>query len=314
MKSLLNFDIGGVTLQNIRNFFIAFGVSLVVFFVIAFVIINKLIPDTDNPNEIDSNNNDIGNVIEVSGDNPDAEIMGNSFTALLACSDDLTGRFDALMLVHVDKENKEYMISSLPSYMVLNIDSIEYYLGDLNVEKGNSFLLNKVYAVTGLKVDYYAFISLGGFAGIIDEIGGVTFTIPENMYFKDVNDKVLVNLQKGTKKLSGNEALQLMRYNGYADGDEKRRSVQREFLLTAFDNILKIENIDIAPGIFDKLVKYTNTNFTATDFISNIDLIFSYGKFEKNEVDYPGVSTEYDGVARFIPMIDEAISIYKEHR
>ena len=198
--------------------------------------------------------------------------------------------------------------------MVLNIDSIEYYLGDLITEKGRDFLLNKVYAVTGLQVDYYAFVSLYGFISIIDEIGGVTFTVPENMYYKDIKENVLVNLKKGTQKLSGDKALQLLRYNGYADGDEKRRSIQREFMLTAFDSILKTENIDKAPDVFEKLIKYTNTNFTVNDFISNIDLIFSYNEFEKIEIDYPGVSTESDGVTRFIPMIDKAIGLYKEHR
>lgn len=302
-------------MQNIRNFFIAFGVSLVVFFVIAFAVMNKIMPDNDGTTPaISNNNNENSDVVDVTNTDPEKEIKGNSFTALLACSDDLTGRMDALMLLHIDKENKEYFISSLPSYMVLSIDSIDYYLGDLNVEKGKSFLINKVYALTGMKVDYYAFISTIGFKSIIDKLGSVTFTVPQDMYYKDVNEKVLVDLKKGTQKLDGSKALQLMRFKDYTEGDEKRRSVQREFMLTAFDGLLKAENISKAPAIFDSIVKYADTNFTAADFMSNIDLIFSYSDFTKTEIDYPGVSNLSDGVVRFIPMIDEAISLYKEHR
>lgn len=302
-------------MQNIRNFFIAFGVSLVVFFVIAFAVMNKLIPDVgETTPAINNNGTENNGVVDVTKTDPEKEIKGNSFTALLACSDYTTGRMDALMLLHIDKENKEYFISSLPSYMVLSIDSIDYYLGDLNVEKGRSFLLNKVYAVTGMKVDYYAFISTNGFKSIIDKLGGVTFTVPQDMYYKDALDNVLVNLKGGTQKLSGDKALQLLRFKDYDEGDEKRRSIQREFILTAFDSLLKTENISNAPALFDSVVKHVDTNFTASDFMNNLDLIFSYSDFKKTEIDYPGVSNKSDGVVRFIPMIDEAISVYKQHR
>lgn len=300
-------------MHNIRNFFIAFLVSVLAFSVLAWFLMGKVTNNVEDeiisPNiPVISDDNKPGNSII------EKDIAGNSFTALLACADPLTGRHDSLMILHVDKERKQYMISSLPSYMVLNIDSIEYYLGDLIKEKGRDFLLNKVYAITGLNIDYYAFVSIEGFAKIIDEIGGVTFTVPQNMFYRDHLGNVLVDLKKGTKKLSGNEALQLLRFKGYSNGDEERRNVQRDFVLTTLDTILVPSNLGNAPAVLEKLLKYTNTNFTVNDFKDNIDLIFKYNSFEKIEIDYPGVSNNNNEVVRFIPIIDEAIEIYKDHR
>ena len=300
-------------LHNIKNFFIAFLVSAVVFSVAACFLMQNVI-EVGDVAPVDEGDNPIGEATGTTVDNVEDEISGNTFNALLACSDSHTKRHDALMLVHVDKERKQYMISSLPSYMVLNIDSIEYYLGDLINEKGRKFLLDKVYAVTGLKIDYYAFVSLNGFTELIDEIGGVNFTVPQNMYYEDHMGNILVNLKKGTQKLNGLSSLQLLRFKGYENGDDERRNVQREFVFTVFDSLLVPTNIANAPAVFDKISKYTETNFKAEDFINNIDLIFHYNSFEKIELDYPGVSTENEGITRFIPKIDEAIELFKKHR
>ncbi len=303
-------------MNNIRNFFIAFIVSLITFGVISYFLINGLIKN-DNPlidNSNEHNEESSENVGKFDDNVVEKEIQGKTFTVLLACTDELSGRMDAIMLVRVDKENKKFVITSLPSNMVLNVDSIEYYLGDLSLEKGNDFLLNKIFAITGISVDYYAFMSLDGFSRAIDELGGVTFTVPEKMYYKDCNDKVLVNLSKGTQILNGDAALQLLRYNGYEKGDKRRREVQREFAITMLDTFLKTSNITKAPGIFKNVISHIDTNFTSNVFTSNIELIFSYNDFELVELEYPGVSNITEEGERFIPRLDEGIALFKKHK
>lgn len=303
-------------MHNIRNFFIAFIVSLITFGIIAYLLIDTLIKDENTPiiNPNQNTHENIENVGKFEDDVIEKEIEGRTFNVLLACTDELTGRMDALMFVRVDKENKEYLISSLPSNMVLNVDSIEYYLGDLILEKSKNFLIDKVFAITGMKVDYYAFMSLEGFSSAIDELGGVTFTVPEKMYYKDCNEKVLVNLSKGTQILNGDAALQLLRYNGYEKGDKRRREVQREFAITILDSFIKPANITKAPNIFKKVISHIDTNFTSKDFSDNIELIFSYKDFRLVELEYPGVSNITDEGERFIPRLDEGIALFKKHK
>lgn len=302
-------------MQNLKYFLIAFLSSLIGFILVAWLILANVFkqPVAQNEETIPTGAENETQT-ETAKNTEEDVIEGESFTALCACEDDLTGRLDALVLLHVDKEEKQYVISTLPSYMVLNIDSIEYYLGDLVREKSLDFLLNKVYAVTGMHVDYYALFTMDGFSAVIDALGGVTFTVPQNMFYEDVNGTVLVDLPRGTRKLSGEQALQLVRFRGYDDGDVERSHIQREFVLTVFDEILKPENIPNAPNVFSKIVKYTNTNFTLGDFTSNIDLIFRYNDFDKVEVAYPGVYKDSDEVTRFIPKIDEAVTEYKKYR
>ncbi len=304
-------------MQNIRNFFIAFGISLVVFFVAGFLLLSNIdFPDTGatGPNNVINNSGDKQDDSSEDELNAEKEIEGSSFTALLACTDSYTRELDSILLVRVNKERKEYIISSLPTYMVLSMDGIEYYLGDLVRDKGVEFFLDKVYAVTGMKIDYYAFLSLEGFVSIIDELGGVTFTVPEDMYFEDYAGEVIVDLKAGTQELDGAKSLELVRYKGYENGDDGRSAVQKEFLLTALDSFLKIENLGKSSDVFFMIKENIDTNFTVEDFIKNISLIFMYEKYDKVEVEYPGVTNKSDDMLRFIPKIDKAINDYRMYR
>ncbi len=303
-------------MQNIRNFFISFGISLVVFLIIGIIVINSLnlSEPVGNPENSGEENVEVGN--DNNSEIKEEEIIkGESFTSLLACNDSSTNRIDAFMLLHIDKENKQFVISSIPANMVLNVDNKEYYLGDIEREKGRAFLFNKIYALTGMKIDYHAFVSFDGFISVIDKLGGITFTVPENMYYKDVNGDVLVDIKKGTRRLTGVKALELMRYRGYGDGDTTRMEVQLDFMLTAFDTLLNVNNITRAPDVFKTLLSSVDTNFTADAFISNIDLIFRYKEFEKVEIEYPGVMhNNDDDTQRFIPEISDAIKEFKKYR
>jgi len=79
-------------LRSIRNFFITFGISLVVFGLIGFIIWNRLVPDI--PDEKNNVKPPIINNEEIVPDNGDKVIATDGFTALLCCYDDTLGSAD----------------------------------------------------------------------------------------------------------------------------------------------------------------------------------------------------------------------------
>ncbi|GAA2742776.1 LCP family protein [Terrabacter aerolatus] len=137
-------------------------------------------------------------------------------------------RTDTIMLVHVSESGGKPVMVSLPrdSYVPIpghGRDKINaaYSIG------GPKLLTETVEQATGIHVDGYVEIGLGGFAAVVDSVGGVDLCVP-----RDMNDKKAgINLKKGCQTLDGGNALGYVR-SRYTDplGDIGRAARQRQFL------------------------------------------------------------------------------------
>ena len=137
-------------------------------------------------------------------------------------------RTDTIMLVHVSESGGKPVMVSLPrdSYVPIpghgsNKINAAYSIG------GPKLLTDTVEQVTGIHVDGYIEIGLGGFAAVVDSVGGVDLCVPRNMKDK----KAGIDLQKGCQTLDGGNALGYVR-SRYEDplGDIGRAARQRQFL------------------------------------------------------------------------------------
>ena len=80
----------------------------------------------------------------------------------------------------------------------------------------------------GFEVDGYVEVNLEAFVEIIDLMGGVTFDVPQRMYYSDPSQNLYIDLYPGEQTLTGDQAIGVVRYrSGYAAGDIRRTEVQR---------------------------------------------------------------------------------------
>ncbi len=86
---------------------------------------------------------------------------------------------------------------------------------------------------TGVRVDHYAEVGLGGFAGITDAVGGVNTCVKEPMQ----DPKANLDLQPGCQTLRGPQALGYVRSRASADGDLDRIQRQRQFLAALTEKV-----------------------------------------------------------------------------
>jgi LCP family protein required for cell wall assembly len=137
-------------------------------------------------------------------------------------------RTDTIILVHVPSGGGKAALVSIPrdSYLPIpghgrNKVNAAFAIG------GPKLLVRTVEQATGLPIDGYVEIGLGGFAGVVDSLGGVHLCVPRNI--KD--SKAHINLTKGCQTLQGPEALGYVRAR-YSDprGDIGRAERQRQFL------------------------------------------------------------------------------------
>ncbi|MFC9538003.1 LCP family protein [Streptomyces sp. NPDC056975] len=148
-------------------------------------------------------------------------------------------RTDTMMILHTG-DNGSTMISlprdsnvTIPSYK--GSDSGKLYpnqgrqvkLNAAYAEDGPELLVRTVEFNTGLHIDHYAEIGFGGFAKIVDAVGGVEMNLKEG--FKDKWSGA--DFQKGKQTLNGQQALAFVRTrHAFAASDLQRTKNQQAFL------------------------------------------------------------------------------------
>ncbi|NGO79770.1 LCP family protein [Streptomyces sp. YC504] len=148
-------------------------------------------------------------------------------------------RTDSMMILHVG-DNGNTMIS-LPRDSDVEIPSFvgsesgktfpntgrRVKLNAAYAEDGPELLVRTVEHNTGLKIDHYAEIGFGGFANIVDAVGGVEIKIDKPMKDKKSGS----DFEPGTHTLNGEQSLAFVRQRyGLAGGDLDRTKNQQKFL------------------------------------------------------------------------------------
>lgn len=194
-------------------------------------------------------------------------------TILLAGTDRDGYRTDTMMLLSIDRGRGTIGLVSIPrdtlvycEYSVPKINSAYGWAG--GGEDGMAELMQRVEEIIGFAPDGYVLIDLEGFEKLVDHMGGVEFNVPMDMQYSDPSQGLEIDLRAGTQKLSGAQALQLVRYrSGYAQADLDRVTVQRAFVKAALSQWLTPGKLPRLPAALKVLSKYTQSNLTDSNYL-----------------------------------------------
>lgn len=142
-------------------------------------------------------------------------------------SSDVEGeRTDTIILVHIPKSGRPTLVS-LPRDSYVSIPGVgKDKLNAAFASGGPQLLVKTVEGATGLRIDHYAQIGFGGFANIVDAVGGIQMCLDTPM--KD--PLAGIDLPAGCQTLSGPEALGFVRSRATPRADLDRMLNQRKFL------------------------------------------------------------------------------------
>ena len=194
-------------------------------------------------------------------------------TILLAGMDESGMRTDTLMLLSVSRPEKRLSLVSLPrdtlingSYTVPKLNSV--YAANNGGSEGIEMLLTRVGEIIGFRPDGYMLIELSAFVDLVDELGGVTFDVPVDMYYNDPSQNLYIDLKAGTQTLTGEQAMGVVRFrSGYADADLGRIQVQRALLSAIFDQVVSPAGIAKSPALLQILLNRTTSNLDAANLL-----------------------------------------------
>lgn len=194
------------------------------------------------------------------------------YNILIVGTDDDGTRTDTIMIARMDTNDHTVALMSVPrdtlinaSYAVPKINSVYGMNG--KGEKGIAALRKQLTAILGFDVDGYVMVDLDAFVETIDLIGGVSFDVPRRMYYNDPTQNLYIDLQAGVQTLNGKQAMGLVRFRSYPEGDIKRTEVQQNFMKAVAKQCLKIGNITKIKPLIDIFAEYVDTDLTLGNMV-----------------------------------------------
>ncbi|MFD0920750.1 LCP family protein [Saccharopolyspora rosea] len=146
----------------------------------------------------------------------------------LSAGDAAGKRTDTMMLLHVPASGGQAALISLPRDSYVSIPG--HGKDKLNAAfsyGGPQLLSQTIEGATGVHIDHYAEIGFGGFAGLVDSVGGVNICLDKPMD----DEKANAHLPAGCQDLDGPKALAFVRARySLAGGDLERAENQRKLL------------------------------------------------------------------------------------
>lgn len=144
-----------------------------------------------------------------------------------------TTRTDTIMLLHIPLRGEATLVS-IPRDSYVPIPGYGYDKINAAFAFGGAPLLAQtVEENTGLRVDRYAEIGMGGLANVVDAVGGVEVCVQEAIDDPLAN----LNVQPGCQEMDGATSLGYVRTRATAQGDLDRVMRQREFLGALLDRV-----------------------------------------------------------------------------
>ncbi|MEH2050220.1 LCP family protein [Nostoc sp.] len=224
------------------------------------------------------------------------------------------GLSDVMLLVKFDPETKKINMLSIPRDTRTQIEGYGVKkINSANVEGGPALTARTVSNLLGgAGIDRYIRINVLGVAKLIDALGGVTVYVPKNMKYQDDSQHLYINLKAGKQHLSGDQALQLLRFRHDELGDIGRIQRQQMVIRALMDQTLNPATVAQLPKVLDVVKEHIDTNLTVEELValmgfgvrtnrSNMQMLMLPGRFsEKGEFDASYWLPNKDGIAKLM--------------
>ena len=192
------------------------------------------------------------------------------FNALLLVRDKVGANTDAIMLLNLDTINNKISIMSIPRDTITSTDlnnnekdddimNMVYANHDLDIERTMEYIGNEL----SCNIKYGAVMNLNAFREIIDQLGGVDFTVPALMDYDDPYQDLHIYFEPGEKHFNGEDAEKLLRFRKNNDD-----------VLENYWNGSDINRINMQQQFIQDLVNQKGKLFYATKINNILGLIF----------------------------------------
>lgn len=201
------------------------------------------------------------------------------------------GLSDSMVLIRFNPQTGQLVVMSLPRDTRTYVQGRLTKLNEANLQGGPALAAESVSDLLGgVAIDRYVRINVQGVEKLIDALGGVTVTVPQDMKYQDDSQHLYINLKAGEQKLNGNQALQFLRFRYDANGDIGRIQRQQMFMRALAEQTINPATIARLPKILSVIQSNVDTNLSVEELLallgyasqvnrSNVQMLMLPGNF-----------------------------------
>lgn len=191
----------------------------------------------------------------------------------------VSGRTDIIMLLHLNLENYQGTIVTIPRDTWVQIPGhSETKINAAHALGGNELTVETIEQFSGLDIDFYVITDFDGFVPLVDFLGGVTVEVTEDLADSFSN----CYLDKGVHHLNGEQALALSRNRHRNDGAYAREKEAAKIIVALYEQKTTLEKIVKLPAFINFLLNYT---WTDMDFSDAVRLLPALGKIKAQDIE-----------------------------
>lgn len=200
----------------------------------------------------------------------------DTWTVLLAASDQSSGNADTIMVGMYDTVNQQAGLVSIPRdtiYRGTTPDGGHYYkINSTYAYYGADGLRQAVSEMLGIPIDHYLTVDLSGFKAIVNAVDGIDFNVPVRMRYDDPVQDLHIRFDPGMTHLDGQEAMEICRFRhnnanetqvAYTDVD-RTRTQQQVLTLIAKKVLSNPQKVGEYVEIFSK---YIDTDLSLSEML-----------------------------------------------
>ncbi|MDR0862901.1 MAG: LCP family protein [Oscillospiraceae bacterium] len=184
------------------------------------------------------------------------------YTFVVLGTDDGNGNTDTIMVSTLDTVKHTLNIVNIPRDTLVNVSWNTKRINSVWANVGIDGFRTKLADVIGYNIDFYMIIDMKAFKALINAVDGVDFEVTSTMNYDDPYQDLHIHFTKGMHHFNGQQALELVRFRGYAAGDIKRIETQQNFLMSAAKQVLSKKSSISITELVDIFTKYVKTDLS----------------------------------------------------
>jgi LCP family protein required for cell wall assembly len=165
---------------------------------------------------------------------------------------------DTLILATYDPQTQSAAMMSIPRDLWVDLPGLGYHKINQSFQMGEAtnfpgggagMAVQTVEQFLAIPIHFYILVDFDAFITLIDEIGGVKITVPEEILVDPLGDNNTKVLQPGTQTLPGDIALAYARNRDTAGSDFDRSERQQQIIMGVKD---RVSHYQILPSLIAK--------------------------------------------------------------
>ncbi len=227
---------------------------------------------------------------------------------------------DVIMVATLNPNSKTATLVSIPRDTYIDPEGLKpnkansfyatYLYGNLkeapeDKDERQKYAMEKVKELYGdfldVPIDYVGVVDFKTFVDVVDSYGGLTIDVDQNMCYRDRADGTNINLQAGVQDLTGQEALDFVRYRKSSascsprtkeSNDFDRNARQQQVISKLLDKVKTPSGLLKVGGVFDAVSNNVKTSIPSVQIESMIE---TYITIDNDKIEYIHLEGDWDG-------------------